>query len=120
MQHTVSMTENREFRRTYGKGKSQVDRLLVTYLLKNRLPYNRIGLTATKKVGKACKRNRARRVIREAYRILEPELQQGYDIVFVARGRTGEVKMQEVLAVMKRQLRTIALPQQQAERQEKK
>ena len=44
----------------------------------------RIGYTTTKKIGKACRRNRARRVIREAYRILEPQLRQGYDIVFAA------------------------------------
>ena len=84
----------------------------MTYVLRYRLGVNRVGFTATKKIGKACRRNRARRVIREAYRILEPQLRQGYDIVFVARGATGEVKMQEVLAVMKNHLGTIMLPQQ--------
>ena len=109
---SVTLTENRDFRRAYAKGKSRVHRLLVTYVLRNRLGVNRVGFTATKKIGKACRRNRARRVIREAYRILEPQLRQGYDIVFVARGATGEVKMQEVLAVMKNQLGSIMLPQQ--------
>lgn len=107
MQHTVSIRENREFRRAYGRGKSHVDPLLVTYLLKNKLGYNRVGLTATKKVGKACKRNRARRVIKEAYRLLEPTLQTGWDIVFVARKRTCEVKMQDVHRVMKKHLTSI-------------
>ena len=101
---SVTLNENRDFRRAYAKGKSRV--------LRNRLGVNRVGFTATKKIGKACRRNRARRVIREAYRILEPQLRQGYDIVFVARGATGEVKMQEVLAVMKNQLGSIMLPQQ--------
>ena len=109
---SVTLNENRDFRRAYAKGKSRVHRLLVTYVLKNRLGVNRVGFTATKKIGKACRRNRARRVIREAYRTLEPQLRQGYDIVFVARGATGEVKMQEVLAVMKSQLGSIMLPQQ--------
>lgn len=84
---SVTLNENRDFRRAYAKGKSRVHRLLVTYVLRNRLGVNRVGFTATKKIGKACRRNRARRVIREAYRILEPQLRQGYDIVFVARGR---------------------------------
>lgn len=110
---SVTLNENRDFRRAYaqrpGTGST---RLLVTYVLRNRLGVNRVGFTATKKIGKACRRNRARRVIREAYRILEPQLRQGYDIVFVARGATGEVKMQEVLAVMKNQLGSIMLPQQ--------
>ena len=109
---SVTLNENRDFRRAYAKGKSRVHRLLVTYVLRNRLGVNRVGFTATKKIGKACRRNRARRVIREAYRILEPQLRQGYDIVFVARGATGEVKMQEVLAVMKNQLGSIMLPEQ--------
>ena len=105
----VTLNQNREFRRVYARGKSKVDRLLVTYLLNNKHGRSRIGFTATKKVGKACKRNRARRVIREAYRILEPQLEQGYDIVFVARSATSEVKMQEVLAVMRRQLSPITI-----------
>ena len=103
---------NTEFSRAYRRGKSFVHPCLVLYVNKNRLGHTRVGLTATKKIGKACRRNRARRVIREAYRILEPQLRQGYDIVFVARGATGEVKMQEVLAVMKNQLGSIMLPQQ--------
>ena len=62
---SVTLNENRDFRRAYAKGKSRVHRLLVTYVLKNRLGVNRVGFTATKKIGKACRRNRARRVIRK-------------------------------------------------------
>ena len=110
---SVTLNENRDFRRAYAKGKSRVHRLLVTYVLRNRLGVNRVGFTATKKIGKACRLCRSViPIIREAYRILEPQLRQGYDIVFVARGATGEVKMQEVLAVMKNQLGSIMLPQQ--------
>ena len=83
---SVTLNENRDFRRAYAKGKSRVHRLLVTYVLRNRLGVNRVGFTATKKIGKACRRNRARRVIREAYRILEPQLRQGYDILVVFFG----------------------------------
>ena len=43
-------------------------------MMKNRLGVNRVGFTATKKVGKACARNRARRVMREAYRQLLDEI----------------------------------------------
>ena len=71
---------------------------------KNRLGVNRVGFAAAKEVGKAFARNRARRVMREAYRQLEPGLGTGYDIVFVARSATAAVKMQEVLAVMRQQL----------------
>lgn len=51
----------------------------------------RAGFTATKKIGNAVIRNRAKRRLREAARYLLPELGlAGYDYVFIARGRTAE------------------------------
>lgn len=104
MLHTIVIKENRVFRRLYGRGKYQAHPLLVTYVLKNRLPYNRYGITASKKIGGAVERNRAKRIIRAAYRQLEPETPVGWDIIFVARTKTTQVKMDQVEAVMKRQL----------------
>lgn len=98
---------NREFRAVYSRGGTQVAPQLVTYMRKNRLHRNRVGITASKKIGNAVQRNRARRVIREAYRQIEGELPAGWDIVFVARSRTARIKMGEVLGVMRRQ--TMAL-----------
>ena len=104
MLHTVVIKENHIFRRLYHRGKYQAHPLLVTYALKNRLPVNRFGITASKKIGGAVERNRAKRVIRAAYRQLEPQLPLGWDIIFVARTRTTSVKMDEVAAVVRRQL----------------
>ena len=104
MLHTVVIKENHIFRRLYHRGKYQAHPLLVTYALKNRLPVNRFGITASKKIGGAVERNRAKRVIRAAYRQLEPQLPLGWDILFVARTRTTSVKMDEVATVMRRQL----------------
>lgn len=101
MKNTITLNENRDFRRVYRKGRALVHPLLVTYIVKNNRGLNRVGLTATKKVGKACKRNRARRLMREAYRQLEPGLPGGYDLVFVARARTTTVKMDDVLGAMR-------------------
>ena len=64
----------------------------------------RIGITSGKKIGKAVKRNRARRVIRAAYYQLNSRVKGGFDIVFVARTKTTEVKMQQVLFEMEKQL----------------
>ena len=51
----------------------------------------RIGFTATKKIGSAVARNRARRRLREAARLLLPQLgSPGFDYVFIARGGTAE------------------------------
>lgn len=96
---------NREFHRLYNRGKSYVSPSLVTYVIKNRVGYNRIGITTSKKIGKAVQRNRARRIITEAYREISPEIKCGYDFVFVARGRTPYVKSTDILRCMKNQLK---------------
>ena len=52
---------NSEFGRVYARGKSYVNPGLVMYVLKTRSKKTRVGLTATKKIGHAVQRNRARR-----------------------------------------------------------
>ncbi len=101
----AAISQNRDFRRLYRR-KGEVSPLLVTYVAKNKLGYNRVGITTGRKIGIAVKRNRARRVIREAYRAVEPLLsdKNGWDIVFVARSKTCSCKMQQVLAVMQKHL----------------
>lgn len=87
MKHTVSLKQNREFRRLYARGKSAVSPYLALYCRKSRLPYSRLGITVGGKLGGAVTRNRVRRRIRELYRVQEDKLASGYDIVVVARVR---------------------------------
>ncbi len=98
------LQQNKDFRRLYGRGKSCVHAGLVTYAAKNRMGECRIGITTSKKIGNAVTRNRARRVIREAYRGLTPEGPGAYDVVFVARAKTARMKSTEVQRVMRAQL----------------
>jgi ribonuclease P protein component len=53
-------------------------------LLPNGLEHNRYGIVTSKRLGNAVQRNRARRLLREALRLLHPQLQSGYDVVVVA------------------------------------
>ncbi|XOQ47841.1 MAG: ribonuclease P protein component [Eubacteriales bacterium] len=101
----LSIKENKDFCRIYAKGKSYVSPVVVTYVLKNRRKNVRAGITTTKKIGNAVKRNRARRVIREAFRILAPSIKPGYDFIFVARGKTPYVKSTEIVRVLSAQLK---------------
>ncbi|MBC8570643.1 ribonuclease P protein component [Oscillospiraceae bacterium NSJ-54] len=107
MQHTQMLNENRDFRRLYSRGKSKAGSVLVTYCMKSRRGYNRIGITTSKKIGNAVQRNRARRVIKEAYRLLEEEVSPSWDICFVARGKTCRVPMGQVKKMMRDQLGAI-------------
>ncbi len=99
-----TLKENKDFRRLYYRGKSAASPCLVTYVMKNRSGRVRVGITSGKKIGKAVQRNRARRVIRAAFSELEGRIASGCDIVFVARTKTTEVKMQKVLEDMEKQL----------------
>ena len=109
MSQMIALKENKEFRRAYGRGKSVAGPLLVTYVCKSRLPVCRYGITASKKIGKAVQRNRARRVIREAFRIFYDRMPPHCDIVFVARGKTVYAKSTEIAAVMEKQLTSLGL-----------
>ena len=104
MKYTV-MNENHMFRRVYRYGSSYSSPALVCYVMKNKRDRRSLlGITSSKKIGCAVKRNRARRVIRAAYRELAPQLKPGYCLVFVARTRTAYVKMWTVKKEMKEQL----------------
>ena len=87
MRHPVTIKKNHEFRRLYNKGKSAVSAYHVLYCRKNRLGINRLGITASTKLGNAVTRNRVRRRYREIYRQNETKLGVGYDLVIVARSR---------------------------------
>ncbi|MBQ6431146.1 MAG: ribonuclease P protein component [Oscillospiraceae bacterium] len=86
----VSLKENSVFRRLYYKGTSAGNRFLVIYCRRNGLGVNRLGLTVSTKLGHAVVRNRMRRRLREVVRLNEGRLQNGYDIVIVARSAAVE------------------------------
>ena len=89
MDARVTVKENGDFRRIYRRGRSAVSGGVVVYCLKNRKGMSRLGVTVSTKLGHAVVRNRARRRLREVYRLNAHRLRQGYDIILVARGRTG-------------------------------
>jgi len=99
-----AINKNTQFVRGYRKGISCVTPLVITYVLKNRYGYTRIGITASKKIGSAVKRNRARRVIRAAVRSLNLDLTQSYDIIFVARSKTTKVKSWQLTPLIEKRL----------------
>ncbi len=82
-----SIKENVNFKRAYHQGKSAVYKEAVVYWRKNRRETTRLGITVSKKLGNAPKRNRIRRIIREGFRSQQDLLPCGYDIVVVARFR---------------------------------
>ena len=93
----VPLTENYEFKRVYARGKSVVRPTVVVYCMRKNGPGPRVGITASKKIGNAVKRKRARRLLRESTRELYPQMKSGYDLVLVSRGKTPFVNCKTVM-----------------------
>jgi len=66
--------------------------------LPNNLEYNRLGFSVSRKVGKAVVRNRVRRRLREALRLLP--LRHGWDIVVIARPATASLSFADLRAAL--------------------
>ena len=96
MKEARTVKKNHEFRRMYQKGKSSVNSYLVLYVRPNRRGHNRLGVTVSTKLGKAVVRNRIKRRLREVWRLHDAELQQGYDMILVARGRSARGEFREI------------------------
>lgn len=109
MKKTQTLKLNRDFRRLYSKGRYAVSGSLVVYTMKNRVQKNRLGLTTGKTIGNAVKRNRAKRLLRESYRLLEERLKDGYDIVLVARTRAVHQKCPQISKDMEYAMKKLGL-----------
>ena len=95
MKYSSSLKLNHIFRRLYHTT-GQAGPFLVLYARRNRTGTNRVGITVSKKLGKAHIRNRIRRRLREVYRLNEEKFQPGWDIVVVARARAVSADFQEL------------------------
>ncbi len=100
MSNFVTLKSNPDFRRLYNRGISITNPALVIYYQKNRAGICRIGITTSKKIGNAVERNRSRRLLREAFRSICPEISPEYDIVLVARSKTKYIKSNRLASIM--------------------
>lgn len=100
------MRKPAEFRTVYGEGRRFEGRLMTVFVLPTRLEQHRLGITASRKMSRlAVKRNRAKRLLREAFRLTGSELgalNNRYDWVFNARRRIIEEKADSVVADLRR------------------
>ena len=95
MKFSTSLKLNHIFRRLYHTN-GFADSCLVLYARKNRSGMNRVGITVSKKLGKAHVRNRTRRRIREVYRLNEACFRPGWDIVVVARSKAVDAEFSQL------------------------
>ncbi len=112
----VAIREHHLYNKAYKQGSRYVGQTVAVYVLRDfaakrlmkshpmKVYVNRIGLAVSKKIGSACVRSRAKRIMREAYRAIEREgkLKTGYLVVIAARGGICGKKMQDVERELRR------------------
>lgn len=95
-----TLKENHLFSRSYRKGRCFSGKYIALYVLKNtrEKDINKVGITVSKSRGNAVKRNRTKRIIREAYRVFHPFIKEGHIIVIVARQPCVEAHVSVVVS----------------------
>ncbi len=69
---------------------------IVVALRQNKRPSSRLGITATRRYGSACKRNRFKRIVREAFRLCSPQFLESFDILVRPRSLAVLATMSDV------------------------
>lgn len=100
MKFSESLKKNKDFQVVYRNGKSYANKYLVMYVMENGLERNRIGISASKKVGNSVVRHHLARLIRENYRLLEENFQCGYDIIIVVRVSAKEITFADMKSAL--------------------
>lgn len=91
---TERIRRRRDFQQVYAEGARASGRYLTLIVRRNDLGVSRLGIVATKKLGGAVRRNRAKRLIREVFRRAKPEV--GLDIVVVLRPEAVTASLAEL------------------------
>ena len=100
MERKHRLKRSRDFARVRADGKSWAHRLVVLAAVPNGGGVSRFGFIASKRVGNAVKRNRAKRLLREAVRQNFSFIPAGWDCVLIARAPLPEATFAQVKAAV--------------------
>jgi len=95
-----------DFARLAEGGVARSHPLLVGRFVRTDLDQTRFGLATGKRLGGAVIRNRVRRRIREALRVMAPSFQPGWDVLIIARPAIVEADQDALVGALRRVLRS--------------
>ncbi|AGY60753.1 ribonuclease P protein component [Gloeobacter kilaueensis] len=93
------LRRHRDFEQVHRRGRRHSTARLHLLILRDDGGASRIGITTSRKVGNAVRRNRWRRLIRESLREVLPKIAPGYKIVVVVRSQPQEAEVPAYLEV---------------------
>ena len=96
MRRQLRLRKRGDFLRLRREGRWYRGTLCHLVCLTNEFSHNRYGWITSKKLGNAVIRNRVRRRLREAARLMNPELRQGYDVLIIARDQSVSTRYAEL------------------------
>lgn len=85
MKRQYRLRRKSDFQRVRHVGKFHASPLMVLAFLQNELDHSRFGFVVSKRLGKAVRRNKIKRRMREATRLRIPKIKVGFDLIFIAR-----------------------------------
>ncbi|MDO5557225.1 MAG: ribonuclease P protein component [Clostridia bacterium] len=83
MRKIKTLKKNYEFRYVLSKGRFYKGNYITIYYTKNNKLYNEIGIAVNTHIANAVKRNKIKRLIRENYRLIKDNIENGYNLVFL-------------------------------------
>jgi len=90
------LSKTSEFKKVFSEGRRIEGKNLIIFILKNDYDFNRLGIIVKKETGKAVVRNKIKRWLKEASRLLNRKLLPGYDIIVLAKNHIRESNYFEI------------------------
>jgi len=84
------LSKTSEFKKVFSEGRRIESKNLIIFILKSDYNFNRPGIIIKKETGKAVVRNKIKRQLREAFRLINKKLSPGYDIIILAKNDIKE------------------------------
>lgn len=90
------LSKTSEFKKVFSEGRRSEGKNLIIFILKNNYGFNRLGTIVKKETGNAVVRNKIKRRLKEANRLLNKKLLPGYDIILLAKNNIRESSYFEI------------------------